>query len=142
MFRFPVPFAGFLFGDHSVRRVRGHLLAGLVAFHFGGFRKHLPNEVRGNFERLMPSGSRALEFLGNQGVTALGNHMLSHQDSLLLNAWCTVPAEEVAHLRCADLPLSPVIFPSALHDSALNKMRAALNYALVQQTLYPPKDSS
>ena len=68
----------------------------------GGFREHLPDEVRGNFERLMLSGSRALEFLGNQGVTALGNLVLSHRDSLLLDAWSTVPAEEVARLRYAD----------------------------------------
>ena len=36
-----------------------------------GFREHLTDEVRGNFERLMLSGLRALEFLGNQGVMAL-----------------------------------------------------------------------
>ena len=65
----------------------------------GGFREHLPEEVRGNFERLMLSGSRAREFLGSQGVTALGNLVLSHQDSLLLDARSTVLAEEVARLR-------------------------------------------
>ena len=47
----------------------------------------------------MLSGSRALEFLGAQGVTALGNLVLSHRDSLLVDAWSTVPAEEVACLH-------------------------------------------
>ena len=76
-----------------------------------GFQEHLPDEVRGNFERLMLSGSRALEFLGNQGVTALGNLMLSHRDAVLLAARSMVPAEEVAHLCYADLPSSLEFFP-------------------------------
>ena len=105
----------------------------------GGFREHLPDEVRGNFEWLMLSGSRALEFLGSQGVTALGNLVLSHRDSLLLNARSMVPAEEVVRLLYADLPSSPGIVPTPLLDSALSKMCAALNDALVQRTLHPPK---
>ena len=44
----------------------------------GVFREHLPDEVCGNFKWLMLSGSRALEFLGSQGVTALSNLVLSH----------------------------------------------------------------
>ena len=87
----------------------------------------------------MLSGSRALEFLGNQGVMALGNLMLSRRDSLLLDVWCTVPAEEVARLRYADLRLTPGIFLSPLLDSALSKMHVALNDALVQRMLQPPK---
>ena len=43
----------------------------------GGFREHLTTETLGNFELLMLSGSRALEFLSGQGVMALGNLMLS-----------------------------------------------------------------
>ena len=105
----------------------------------GGFREHLPDEVRGNFERLMLSGSRALEFLGSQGVTAFGNLGLSHRDSLLLDARSTVLAEEVARLCYADLSSSPGIFPTPLLDSALTKMRAASNDALVQRTLLPLK---
>ena len=105
----------------------------------GGFREHLPNEVRGNFERLMLSGSRSLEFLGNQGITALGNPVLSSQDSLLLDARSTVPAEEVTRLRYAALPLSPGIFPTPLLDSAPNKMCGASNNTLVQRKLHPPK---
>ena len=88
----------------------------------GGFCEHLPEEVRGNFERLMLSGLRALEFLRSQGITALSNLLLSHRDSLLLDACSTVPAEEVARLRYADLPSSLGIFPSPLLDSALTKM--------------------
>ena len=105
----------------------------------GGFREQLTDKARGNFKRSMLSGLRALEFLGNQGVTALSNPLSSHRDSLLLDARSTVPAEELAHLRFADLPSSPGIFPSSLLDSALNKMRAASNNALVQRTLHPPK---
>ena len=105
----------------------------------GGVREHLTDEVRGNFERLVLSGSRALEFLGCQGVTALGNLVLSRRDSLLLDVRSIVPAEEVAHLRYAVLPSSAGLFPSALFDSALDKMRAVSNDALVQKTLNPPK---
>ena len=87
----------------------------------------------------MLSGSRALEFLGTQGTTVLGNLLLSHQDSLLVDARSMVPAEEVARLRYADLPSSHGIFPSPLLDSALTKMRAASNDTVVQRTLHPPK---
>ena len=108
----------------------------------GSFHEHLPDEVHGNIERLMLSGSRALEFLGSQGVTALGNLLLSHRDSLILDAPSTVPAEEVARLRYADLPSSPGIFPTPLLDFALTKLCAASNDALVQRMLHPPEDSS
>ena len=87
----------------------------------------------------MLSGSRALEILGGQGVTALGNLVLSHRDSLLLDIRSTVPAEEVARLRYVDLPSSSGLFPSPLLDSALSKMCAASNDALVQRTLHPLK---
>ena len=105
----------------------------------GGFREQLTDEARGIFKRLMLSGSRALEFLGNQGVTALGNLVLSCRDSLLMDVRSMVPAEEVARLRYAVLPSSSGLFPSPLLDSALTKMRAASNDALVQRTLHPPK---
>ena len=105
----------------------------------GGFRGHLTDEARGNFERLMLSGSRALVFLGGQGVTALGNLVLSRRDSLLLDVRSTVLAEEVTRLHYADLPLSSGLFPTPLLDSALTKMRTASTDALVQRTLHPPK---
>ena len=50
-----------------------------------------------------------------------------------------VPATEVARFRCFDLPSSSCLSPSPLLDSALNKMRSALNDAVVQRTLHPPK---
>ena len=105
----------------------------------GGFRDHLPVEVRADFERLMISGSRALEFLASQGCTTLGNLVLVRRDSLLADVCGTVPAEEVARLRYSSLPVTASIFPHTLLDSALLKMHAAANDALVQRTLHPPR---
>ena len=105
----------------------------------GGFREQLPDEVCADFERLILSGSRALEFLASQGCTALGNLVLSRRDSLLADVHSTVLVEEVARLRYYPLPETVAIFPSALLDSALTKMRAAANDALVQRTLHPPR---
>ena len=105
----------------------------------GGFQEHMPAEVHADFERFILSGSRALEFLASQGCTALGNLVLSRQDSLLADVRPTVPAEEVARSRYSPLPETVSIFPSPLLDSALNKMRAAANFALVQRTLHPPR---
>ena len=105
----------------------------------GGYRDLLSIESRADFERLMMSGSRALEFLASQGCTALGNLVLSRRDALLADVRSTVPAEEVARLRYSPLPLSASIFPHALLDSALLKMRAAASDALVQRTLHPPR---
>ena len=105
----------------------------------GGFRDHLPIEVRADFERLMISGSRALEFLASQGCTTLGNLVLARRDSLLADVHGTVPAEEVARLRYSSLPTTASIFPHYLLDSALLKMRAAASDALVQRTLHPPR---
>ena len=105
----------------------------------GGFRDHLPVEVRADFERLMISGSRALEFLASQGCTTLGNLVLERRDALLADVRGTVPTEEVARLRYSPLPQSAAIFPHALLDSALLKMRAAASDALVQWTLHPPR---
>ena len=104
-----------------------------------GFRDHLPVEVRADFERLMISGSRALEFLASQGCTTLGNLVLVRRDSLLADVRSTVPAEEVARLRYSPLPETASLFPHPLLDSALIKMRAAASDALVQRTLHPPR---
>ena len=87
----------------------------------------------------MLSGSRALEFLGSQGVAALGNLVLSRRDSLLLDVRSTVQAEEVARLRHVPLPSSVSLFPPPLLKTALIKMHAASNDALVQKTLHPPR---
>ena len=105
----------------------------------GGFRQNLPVEVRADFERLILSGSRALEFLVSQGCMVLANLVLSRRDSLFTDVRSTVPAEEVAHLRYSPLPETVSLFPSPLLDSALTKMRAAANDALVQRTLHPPR---
>ena len=69
----------------------------------GSFREHLTNETRGSFEWLMLFGSRALEFLGGQGITALGNLVLSRRDSPLLDGKSMMLAEEVARLHYAAL---------------------------------------
>ena len=105
----------------------------------GGFREHLPDEVRADFEWLILSWSRALEFLASQGCTALGNLVLSRRDSLPADVRSTVPTKEVACLRYSPLPETVALFPSPLLDSALTKMRAAANDALVQRTLHPPR---
>ena len=104
-----------------------------------GYRDLLPVEARADFERLMMSGSRALEFLASQGCTTLGKLVLSRRDALLADIRSTVPAEEVARLRYSPLPQSASIFPHALLDSALLKVRAAASDALVQRTLHPPR---
>ena len=86
----------------------------------------------------MLSGLRALEFLGGQGVAALGNFVLSRRDSLLLDVRSMVPVEEVTLLRHAPLPSTASFFPPPLLGTALTKMRAASSDALVQKTLHPP----
>ena len=103
------------------------------------FREHLPDEVHADFERLILFGSRALEFLASQGCTALGNLILSRRDSLLADVRSTVPLEEVARLRYSPPPETVALFPSPLLDSALTKMPAVANDALVQRTLHPPR---
>ena len=70
----------------------------------GGFRENLPVEVRADFERLILSGSRPLEFLTSQGITALGNLVLLRWDSLLADVCSTVLVEEVARLCYSRLP--------------------------------------
>ena len=105
----------------------------------GVFRENLPDKVRADFEGLILSGSRALEFLASQGCTALSNLLLSRRDSLLADVRSMVLAEEVARLKYSPLPETVSIFTSPLLDSALTKMRAAANDALVQRTLHPPR---
>ena len=64
--------------------------------------------------------------------------MLSRQDSLLLDVRASVPVEEVTLLRQAPLPSTASLFPPPLLETALTRMRAAFNDALVQKTLHPP----
>ena len=77
------------------------------------FRDHLPVEVRADFERLMISGSRALEFLASQGCMTLGNLVLARRDSLLADVRSTGPAEEVVRLRYSPLPETASLFSSS-----------------------------
>ena len=105
----------------------------------GSFREHLPVEVCADFEGLILSGLRALKFLASQGITALGNLVLSRRDSLLADVPSTVSIEEVARLRYSPLPETVSIFPSHLLDSVLSKMRAAAKDALVHCALHPSK---
>ena len=58
---------------------------------------------------------------------------------MLADVRSTVPAEEVARLRYSPLPETVTLFPSPLLDSALTKMRAVANDALVLRTLHPPR---
>ena len=62
------------------------------------FSESLPDEARVDFNRLIVSGSKALEFLGSQAIAALGNLVLLCRDSLLTDVRSTVPAEELSRL--------------------------------------------
>ena len=102
----------------------------------GGYRDLLPIESRADFERLMMSGSRALEFLASQGCTALGNLVLSRRDALLADVCGTVPAEEVARLRYSPLVLlrprssQPLPLPPVSLARERRRARARLPFPL------------
>ena len=96
-----------------------------------GFSEALPDEACVNFERLMVSGAKAIEFLGSQVVPALGNLVLLRRDSLLTDVFSIVPAEELSQLRHAALPTSAALLPSKLLDTALSKTLVASNDALI-----------
>ena len=79
------------------------------------FGSHLPADARPEFERMMLSVGRAVEFLASQVVTALGNHVLAKRDSLLRDPQSMVPVEALSRLRHAPLPSSSAaIFPTPL----------------------------
>ena len=103
------------------------------------FGEALPEEARSNFQRMMVSGARCLEFLGSQTTPALANLVLLRRDSLLSDVRSTLPAEELSRLRHAPLPLSSALFTPTLLDTALSKTRAASNDALVHKALHPPR---
>ena len=81
---------------------------------------------------LFASQVSSMETMLSGVCTALGNLVLSRRDSLLADVRSTVPAEEVALLRYSPLPETVALFPSPLLDSALTKMDAAANDAVVQ----------
>ena len=103
------------------------------------FREALPEETRSNFQRMMVSGARSLEFLSSQTTPVLANLVLLQRDSLLSDVRSTVPAEELSRLRHAPLPPSSALFPPTLLDTALSKTRAASNDAMVHKALHPPR---
>ena len=103
------------------------------------FGEALPEETRSNFQRMMVSGKRSLEFLGSQTTPVLANLVLLRRDSLLSDVRSTVPAEELSRLCHVPLPPSSALFPPTLLDTALSKTRAASNDALVQKALHPPR---
>ena len=102
------------------------------------FGSRLPADSNPEFERMMLSVGRAVEFLASQVVTALGNHVLAKRDSLLRDPQSTVPVEALSRLRHASLPSSSAaIFPVPLLDDALSKSRASANDLLVKKSLHP-----
>ena len=103
------------------------------------FGESLPEEARPNFQRLMVSGAKSLEFLGSQTTPVLANLVLLRRDSLLSDVRSTVPTEEVSRLRHAPLPPSSALFPPTLLDTALSKTRATSNDTLVHKALHPPR---
>ena len=103
------------------------------------FGEALPEETCSNFQRMMVSGARSLEFLGSQTTLVLANLVLLRRDSLLSDVRSTVPAEELSRLRHAPLPPYSALFPPTLLDTALSKTRAASNDALVHKALHPPR---
>ena len=104
------------------------------------FGSLLPADAKPEFERMMLSVGRAVEFLASQVVTALGNHVLAKRDSLLRDPQSMVPVEALSRLRHAPLPsVSAAIFPTPLLNDALSKSRAFANDALVKKSLHPPR---
>ena len=104
------------------------------------FSSRLHADSKPEFERMMLSVGRAVEFLASQVVTALGNHVLAKRNSLLRDPQSTVPVEALSRLRHASLPSSsPVIFPTPLLDDVLSKSRASANDELVKKSLHPPR---
>ena len=96
-------------------------------------------ETRAEFQRLVVSGSKVLEFLGSQTISALSNLTLLRRDSLLAGVRSSVPPEELSRLRHGPLPTSSALFPPGHLDTALSKARAASNDALVHKALHPPR---
>ena len=104
------------------------------------FGSLLPADAKPEFERMMLSVERAVEFLASQVVTALGNHVLAKRDSLLRDPQSMVPVEALSRLRHAPLPSSSAaIFPTPLLNEALSKSRASANDVLVKKSLHPPR---
>ena len=74
-------------------------------------RDSQPEETRAEFQWLVISGSKVLEFLGSQTISALCNLTLLRRDSLLADACSSVSPEELSRLRHSPLPTSSALFP-------------------------------
>ena len=98
-----------------------------------------PEETRAEFHWLVVSGSKVLEFLSSQTISALSNLTLLRRDSLLTGVRSSVPPEELSRLCHTPLPTSSALFPPGHLDTALSKARAASNDALVHKALHPPR---
>ena len=98
-----------------------------------------PEETRAEFQQLVISGSKVLEFLGSQTISALSNLTLLQRDSLLTDIRSLVPPEEVSRLRHSLLPTSSALFPPGHLDAALSKAWAASNDAPVHKAIHPPR---
>ena len=104
------------------------------------FGSLLPADSKTEYERMMLSVGRVVEFLASQVMTALGNQVLAKRDSLLRDPQSMVPVEALSRLRHAPLPsVSAAIFPTPLLNDALSKSRASANDALVKKSLHPPR---
>ena len=100
----------------------------------GGFRVHLPVEVRADFERLMISESRALEFLASQGCTTLGNLVLARRDSERLMISGLRALEFLASQGCTTLGNLVL----ARRDSLLADVRSTVPAEEVARLRYSP----
>ena len=83
----------------------------------------LPEETRGDFQWLVVSGSKVLEFLGSQ-TSALSNLTLLRRDSLLADVRLSVPPEELSRLHHAPLPTSSALFPPGHLDTTTASEKA------------------
>ena len=97
------------------------------------FGESLPEKARSNFQRLMVSGAKTLEFLGSQTTPVLANLVLLRRDSLLSDVRSTVPAEELSRLHHAPLPPSSALFPRH------SRTQPSVRHAPRPMTLHPPR---
>ena len=106
---------------------------------FSDFLGDLPVNRRSLFHRLLLSGSKALASFAKVSVGLYSNLVLVRRDSYRKELQSTVPAEQVSHLRNAALPTDSNVFPPDLVTAALDKKRAAVQDALMTQTLTSSK---
>ena len=81
------------------------------------FGDALTEETRSNFQRMMVSCARSLEFLGSQTTPVLANLVLLRRDSL------HGARRGTPETRHAPLPPSSALFPPTLLNTALSKTR-------------------